>query len=92
MAQAPNSEVADVEMLQSLAAVSAMFGRTERAISLLHLALWIAPRNAETIRLMAVFYYNDGRHEQTATLIRLFEMTGTPLPEDLALIKLRHTN
>lgn len=82
----------DLAMLQSLASVNAMFGRMERAIDMLHLALWLAPRDPETMRLMAVFCYNDGRFEQAASLVSAYEATGKPMPKDLALIKLRYTH
>jgi len=80
---------ADVELMQSLAATHAMFGRIERAISFLHLGLWVIPRDPETLRLLAVLSYRMARYEDAHRAILDFEQSGEDLPEDLTLIRLR---
>lgn len=80
---------ADVELLQSLAATHAMFGRLERGLSFLDLALWVVPGDAETLRLMAVLYYRLGHHARAEAAIRAFERSDPALPADLSLIRIR---
>ncbi len=80
---------ADVDLLLSLAASHAMFGRLERAISFLCLALWLSPRHEETLRLLAVLAYRQGDHRRCIATIRVFEQNGSPVPEELLLIKRR---
>ncbi|MEM9786009.1 MAG: hypothetical protein AAF801_05870 [Pseudomonadota bacterium] len=82
-------DLSDVGLLQSLAAIHSLFGRIERAINLLHLALWICPRDPETLRLMAVLCYRDGRLDASTEYIDAYEETGVPMPNDLTLIKMR---
>lgn len=89
----PRDEIAqaraDVELMQSLAAVHAMFGRVERAISFLHLGLWVIPHDPETLRLLAVLYYRLTRYDEAYDAILAYEKSGQELPEDLTLIRLR---
>jgi Flp pilus assembly protein TadD len=84
-----NVDQEDVALLQSLAAIHFTFGRIERAINLLYLALWILPRDPETMRLMAIFCYRDGRFKYAASFVRAYELTGAPLPHDMTIIKQR---
>lgn len=73
-----DSDVSDVELLNSLASVHMMFGLYETAQSVLELSDWIDRSNPRTLRLLARSHAKQGNSEMALkTINRLHVLVGS---------------
>lgn len=85
--RADHDDAADLQLLNALAATQYLFGRYEKAMSLLQFAHWIDASCTKTIELVAVVAVRQGRLDQAHAAIRTLEDLGAPLPKALQAVK-----
>ena len=77
---------ADVKLLNSLAATKYLFGRHEKAMSLLQLALWIDVTNERTLKMAVVVAWRLGEVNYAKAALAVLKEIGADIPDSIWFI------
>ena len=77
---------ADIKLLNSLAATKYLFGRHEKAMNLLQLALWIDVTNEHTLEMTVVVAWRLGQVDYAKAALTVLEEMGADIPESIQFI------